>query len=240
MTFRTRIFEDHEQLSRFAAQSVVRRLRTRPDALICLAAGATPMRAYEFLSEHYQREPRLFDQLRIIKLDEWGGLPTLDPASCEAHLRHVLIDNLSLKDRYLGFQSDANDSEIECRRVAKWLQEQGPIDTCVLGLGLNGHVGFNEPATELQLHSHVARLSTESLKHAMIEQSQQAPTYGLTLGIGDLMHSRRVILLVSGPQKQTALKRLMSNRVSANFPASFLALHRNFHIYCDKAALGNE
>lgn len=229
------VFADHESLSHAAADWLIERIRTRPDALLCAASGSTPHRTYELLAKHGAVEPRLFDRLRLIKLDEWGGLPMDDPATCEAHLRSTLVTPLALAERYEAFQSDASP-EGECERVAAWLREHGPIDLGVLGLGLNGHLGFNEPAESLHAHAHVAQLSETSLTHAMLSQSELRPTHGLTLGMADLLQSREILLLVSGEAKRTALARLLRDEITPQFPASFLALHPRVTLFCDRAA----
>src|SRR5262245_61420815 len=144
--FEPRVFSDYESLSRHAAAMLVATVRRRPAALFCLAAGSTPRRAYELFIAEYSCNPAQFDQLRIIKLDEWGGLPLDDPATCEHFLRCTFVEPLQCHDRYIGYDSNPADPESECRRIADWLTRSDPIDCCVLGLGVNGHVGFNEPA----------------------------------------------------------------------------------------------
>jgi galactosamine-6-phosphate isomerase len=224
-------FPDHETMSRHAANSIVERIRQSPDALMCLAAGSTPVRTYQLLAERHAVEPGLFARLRIIKLDEWGGLALDDPATCEQSLRECLIDALNMGDRYIGFASNPADPEAECRRVADWLDRHGPIDLCVLGLGVNGHVGFNEPGPSLRPHAHVEKLSEASLGHAMLNRSHGRPTYGLTLGMADLLQAREVLLLVSGPTKRAPLERLLDGVISTEFPASLLTLHRKSHLF---------
>jgi galactosamine-6-phosphate isomerase len=229
-------FPDHETMSRHAADWLVDRIRRTPDALLCLAAGATPTRAYQLLAERYVADPGLFARIRVIKLDEWGGLPIADPATCERYLRDALVDVSGLGERYVGFDSRPADPEGECRRVADWLARNGPIDICVLGLGVNGHVGFNEPGPALQPHAHIARLSDASLEHAMLDQAGGRPGYGLTLGMADLLHARRALLLVSGATKREPLRRLLDGPISTEFPASLLSLHRDVRLFCDPAA----
>jgi putative deaminase/isomerase len=230
------VFADHESVSRHAADRIVERLRQEPSALLCLACGSTPMRTYELLAEQGEREPSLFAKCRVIKLDEWGGLPLGDPATCEAQLRSTLISPLRLDDRYVSFESQPQDPESECARVATWLEQNGPIDTCVLGLGVNGHIGFNEPAAFLEPHAHIAQLSQASLEHAMLRQTAHRPTVGLTLGMADLLQSRQVLLLVTRSTKRESLRRVLTGPITTEFPASLLQLHPNAEIICDAAA----
>jgi putative deaminase/isomerase len=235
-TLEPQVSADHEAMSWQAADWLADRLRERPDALLCLATGATPMRAYAILAERGRADRRLFERARIIKLDEWGGLAMHDPSSCEQHLRQALIDPLGLQESYVAFDSQAADAEAECNRIATWLEQNGPIDVCVLGLGINGHIGFNEPATFLRPHAHVAELAANSRQHSMLAQCKNRPTHGLTLGMADLMQARQVLLLVSGEGKRAALQRLLERRITTDFPASLLALHPEAQVMCDRAA----
>jgi galactosamine-6-phosphate isomerase len=230
------VFADHQSLSHFAAEWLVERLRAWPEALLCLATGATPVLTYSLLAERLADEPKLMERMQAIKLDEWGGLAMDDPATCEQSLRGTLIEPLGLGDRYFSFDSAATDPQAECDRVARWLAEHGPIDICVLGLGVNGHLGFNEPAGYLQPHAHVADLSPASLAHAMLQSARSRPKYGLTLGMADILQARQILLLVSGPAKREPLRRLLAGQIATEFPASLLALHGDVRIWCDSAA----
>ena len=231
-------FTDYDALSRYAADRLIARLRAKPDALFCFASGATPLLTYSMLAEHFAIEPELFARLRAIKLDEWGGLAMDDPASCEHSLRRALVHPLRLHDRYISFNSAAVDAKTECARIARWLEQHGPIDTCVLGLGLNGHLGFNEPGRYLQPRAHVAQLSDTSMSHAMLDHARSRPTYGLTLGVADLLQARNILLLVNGPKKAAPLRRLLSGQITTDFPASLLWLHPNVSLFCDADAYG--
>jgi galactosamine-6-phosphate isomerase len=230
------VFADIESMSRYAADTIVEQIRAKPDSLLCAASGSTPTRTYEILVEHFLAEPGLFDQLRVIKLDEWGGLSGDDLDSCDHHLRTTLIDPIGLEDRYVAFDGRAASPERECERIQFWLAEHGPIDICVLGLGVNGHLGFNEPGDALWPHAHAVRLSESSQGHAMVRDRSDKPDYGITLGMADLLRSRHIFLLVSGMSKREPMERLLSGAVSTHFPASFLHLHPHVALLCDAEA----
>jgi galactosamine-6-phosphate isomerase len=225
---------DHEAASRLAAYWLADAAIAKPTALVTLASGSTPTRAYELFAERGRAEPHLSASLRMLKLDEWGGLAGGVVGSCEEHLRRVLIDPLGLGDRYVGFDGLAADPAAECRRVAEWLAANGPIDACLLGLGINGHLGFNEPADELRPHSHVAELSAASLGHAMVRDTGSRPTCGLTLGIADLMQSRGLLVIATGAAKREPLRRMLSGNISPRFPASVVQLHQHAIVVCDR------
>jgi galactosamine-6-phosphate isomerase len=232
-------FPDHETMSRHAADWLADYIRRQPAALLCLAAGATPTRTYQLLAERHAAEPGMFARVRILKLDEWGDLAMADPATCERYLRDCLVDALGLGNRYVGFDSSPADPEAECGRIADWLARNGPIDACILGLGVNGHIGFNEPAPSLRPHAHAARLADASLGHAMLGRAHGRPAYGLTLGMADLLHARECLLLVSGTTKREPLRRLVDGQITTEFPASLLALHQSVQLLCDATACGS-
>lgn len=233
----TRVCADHLTLSRLASRIMRREILRRPSALVCLASGETPRRAYELLSKALRPASTSSLATRFLQLDEWGGLPADDPATCQQDLRSALIGPLGAVSQFTSFASDAPDSEAECARIARWLAREGPIDLCVLGLGMNGHLGFNEPAEALTPHAHVARLSPESMRHTMLGRTTRVPEYGLTLGMADLFQARRILLVVSGAAKREPLQRLLSGPISTWFPASFLHLHRHVHLLCTADAL---
>ena len=228
---------DHEAMSQAAVARMVAQLQRQPDSLFILATGGTPERTYQLLAERGRAEPSLCDRLRILKLDEWGGLSMDDPATCEVALRRALVGPLGIStERFVGWQSAPSDIVAECDRIRQWLAEHGPADLCVLGLGLNGHLGFNEPGDHLQPGPHRAELSSESKRHSMLHQARGQPVCGLTLGVGDILRSREILLLVSGAQKAPQLRRLLRPEISPQFPASFLWLHAAATVCCDEAA----
>ena len=229
------IADDYEAISQEAASRILNALTVKPNLLLCVAGGSTPTRAYQLLAENHSSNQRAFQSLRIVKLDEWGGVAMDDPGSCEMQLRKLLVEPLGLSvERYLGIRSDSEAPELECEELRNRLATNGTIDLCVLGLGINGHLGMNEPGSSLQLGPHVAHLSEVSLRHPMLTNSHTRPTYGLTLGLGDIMASHEILLLVSGANKREPLQRLMQPAITTQFPASLLWLHPNCHLLCDR------
>jgi galactosamine-6-phosphate isomerase len=236
---RIQVLDFYEAMSRDAADLICRELKQKPNLLLCVSAGATPTRTYELLAARYGRQPKLFNRLRVVQIDEWGGLAPGDPATCAEDLRTKLLEPLGIaRNRFTGFRTDSPDPQADCRRIGRWLASHGPIDICILGLGTNGHVAMNEPAEVITPHAHVATLAESSRKHGMLKDLARKPRYGLTLGMADILRSRRILLLVSGKPKRPALKRLMKPEVTTQFPASFLWLHPDATVLCDRAAAG--
>ena len=163
--------------------------------------------------------------------------PRATPGSCDSYARARVVEPLGVDEaRYTHFVSTPDDPQREAWRIRQWLAAHGPIDLCLLGLGANGHIALVEPAHELVRGTHVAALSDTSLRHTMLSEAQSAPSFGLTLGIDDLLASREVLLLVSGEHKREQLARLLDGPISTQFPASLLWLHPNLTLLCDRAS----
>jgi galactosamine-6-phosphate isomerase len=237
---RMQVLNNYEAMSRAAADFICRELSHQPNLLLCVSAGATPTRAYELLAARHGSQPKLFGRLRVLQIDEWGGLVRGEPASCAEDLRSKVLEPLGIKrNRFAGFRTDATKSEADCHRIARWLAANGPIDICVLGLGTNGHVAMIEPAETITPQVHVAALAESSRKHGMLKSLASKPRYGLTLGMADILRSRRILLLVNGRPKRAALRRLMKPVVTTQFPASLLWLHPDATVLCDREAVGD-
>lgn len=233
------ISPDHDQMSRRAAARIAREVRRKPGLLLGAVTGETPTSTYAQLAQTKAAEPSLFRRLRVLKLDEWLGVPPRHPASCEAYLREHLLGPLGVtRARYQGWRSRPPNPDAECARIAGWLSDHGPMDLCVLGLGRNGHLLMNEPAAALPPGPHMARLSPSTRRHSMIKAMNPLPRYGLTMGVGDILQSRAIVLLVSGRHKAAPLRRMLAGCVTTRHPASLLWLHADVTVYCDRAAAG--
>lgn len=235
------VCDTEEEIGRRCAEVIIAELRRKPSLLLCAATGSSPTHAYRLLAEKKKQEPALFDELRIVKLDEWQGLKMSDQGTCESYLRNQLLGPLGVtEDRYFAFRSDPEDPPKECRRIERVLGEQGPIDLCVLGLGVNGHLALNEPAEELTAEPHMAELSESSLQHPMIQHVAAPIRYGLTLGMSDIMRSGKILLLIQGAQKRAVVRRLLAGGISTNLPASLLRLRAGVTYLCHKDILTDE
>lgn len=230
------IADDHESLSRLAADLMLATIVAKPDAQLCLVGGKTPQRSYGVLVERLRSARIDHQNIRILGLNEWCGMSRDDPATIASYLhRHVLEPLQISSERYTGFRSDAPDWDAECAKMRQHLQHQ-PIDFCLLGLGLNGHLALNEPGDALAPSVHLAELAESTQHHSMLQDAARPPEHGLTLGMADLMHARQVVLLVSGARKAEQMRRLMMRDISTAFPASLLWLHPGAVCLCDREA----
>ena len=233
------VLDSYEEISCSAASIITSELEKNKQLMICAATGNSPTRTYEILQQTYRSRPALFSAVNIIKLDEWGGIPMDHKGTCESYLQTHLIGPLAIDhSRYISFFSNPENPQVECDRIKNELDKRGPIDICILGLGMNGHIALNEPADSLKPRAHVATLSASSLTHPMISGTQQ-PSYGLTLGVADIFQSKMILMLISGSKKKEVTRELLSAKITTQFPASLLYLHSNTICLVDKDAYGN-
>lgn len=241
-TLRVHVLDDPSQFDSYVAEEVIGFFAGAatttsvgpggtPNTL-CVASGDSPKAAYDALAE--RRATGRFDTsgLTLIKLDEWHPMGMDDPSSCELFLRRHLVEPLGIPgERYIAFDSGARDPEAECARIDRALDAAGGIGLSILGVGKNGHVGLNEPGGSLELRSHYQKISERTKTHTML--GGRNVEFGLTLGMRDLLASRRAMLLVRGEGKEEALRELFSGRISLNTPATLMLLHGNLDIVCD-------
>jgi galactosamine-6-phosphate isomerase len=223
-------YDSLEELNEKVSDVVIEDLINNPTALLCAATGNSPTGMYKKLSEKKDRFS--VEGLRFIKLDEWYGPPMDNPGTCEYYLQEHLLQPLGIKpEQYTAFVSDAHGTREECERIQHYLVENGPIDLCILGIGKNGHIAFNEPDAELIAGVHLSQLMPETLQHGMAKIANFNLEYGLTLGMADILQSKKIILMVNGPHKRDILNRLLTSNISTYLPASFLWLHPNVYCY---------
>lgn len=222
-------FDTETALADQASAYIIEAIQNKPNLLLCPATGNTPTLTYQTMVSQQHLFPA--DQLRVLKLDEWGGVPSNHPGTCESYLQTQLIQPLNIPlDRYFSLQSNPADPSLECAHMQQVLATEGPIDLCILGLGKNGHLAFNEPGAYLHPHCHVAELTEESLGHSMAKDMQNVKLYGLTLGMNDILAARQILLLISGTSKKAITQRLLEGKISTQLPASFLWLHNNVKV----------
>ena len=227
--------ENYEAMSQQGAEIVMREIERKSDLLFCVASGGSPTGLYQEMVKSYRFNADFFSELRVIKLDEWGGLDEGSTFSSEYDVQEKFIKPLEIgEDRYITIDPMTENPKEECLRVQKELSENGPIDICILGIGVNGHIALNEPAEKLQLDCHVAVLAPTTLNHGMIKTLSHPPTFGMTLGIGNIMDSNRIILFISGKGKKQALEQLLTREITTQFPASMLWLHPNVDLIIDE------
>jgi galactosamine-6-phosphate isomerase len=232
------ILKDGNEIANAVSDYVIEEINQNPSLLLCTATGGSPTTTYNYLTKKKDLYPT--DQIRILKLDEWGGVPMDNPQTCEHYMQKHIIKPLNIsEENYFGFNSNPENPENEIRRIKNILIKQGPIDICILGLGLNGHIAFNEPPSSADVACHVAMLSAQSLAHPMALEMGITPTYGLTLGIKEIMESKKIYMLICGAHKKEIAEKFLSGEITDDLPASHLWAHPNVHCFIDESANSN-
>ena len=200
--------KDYHDLSRKAANIISAQVIMKPDAVLGLATGSTPIGTYKQLQEWYEKGDLDFSKVHSINLDEYKGLPGTHDQSYRYFMNYNLFDHININKANTDVPNGlAENAAKECARYDALIQEKGGIDLQLLGIGGNGHIGFNEPADIFQAGTHVVTL-TEETRQAnarFFESIEQVPTHALTMGIKGIMTARKVLLLASWEGKQEAL-----------------------------------
>lgn len=232
------VADTYDELSRLAADNVVQVMQSAENPLLCPASGDSPAGLYKELSERVFQKQLDVAMWNFVGLDEWAGMNGSDQGSCRYHLNQQLFYPLRVHEQNIGFfDGKAADLNKECNRIEAFIQQQGGIDLAIVGLGMNGHVGMNEPGTPGLLRSHVTAIDpiTQQVGQKYFKEQQQL-SHGITLGIANLMEARHLILLVSGAHKAGIVKRVMEEEISDALPATLLRRHQSLQVYLDKNA----
>lgn len=223
-------FQTPEELNIAGADFMISHLSGTEKRLLCAATGSSATGIYKTLiSKKGEIDTAA---LKLIKLDEWAALPMDHPGSCEHYIQQHLLQPLNIPlSNYISFNTKAENTEAECKRIGDELKVNGPVDLCVLGLGLNGHIAFNDPADELNPGVHLAKLSEASMAHPMVQDVTEKPTHGYTLGMANILQAKTILLVVQGEHKKEIFRQLLKAKISTQLPASFLWLHGNAYCY---------
>jgi len=220
-------FETADALSAQAASLLLQAIRENPRAVLGLPTGRTPIGMYHRVVQECSREYHCFRDVNTFNLDEYVGVPQEHPGSYAAYMREHLFTHVDVEPGKTHIPNGlAPDLTAECLRYEQELRAAGGLDLTFLGLGRNGHIGFNEPGTPFDSRTRVVEL-TQSTRHANagLFPDGHVPARAITMGIATILESRRIVLLVAGRGKEEAIARLRSGEVSAAFPASALWSH---------------
>lgn len=229
------ICENYDEMSAKAAEIVKKEITDEPRCLLGLATGSTPVGMYEKLAAMGLD----FSGVTTVNLDEYYPISPENENSYRYFMDKNLFDkvNIDKKNTHVPCGTAADPDE-ECRRYDALISELGGIDLQVLGLGKNGHIGFNEPADALIARTHVTSLSKSTIKanSRFFERKKDVPKKALTMGMASILEAKKIVLLISGKEKHAALSSLLDDKITPNVPATFLKIHRDVTVICDRKA----
>ncbi|PLR75876.1 glucosamine-6-phosphate deaminase [Bacillus sp. V3-13] len=231
---------DYEELSRTAGEIVIENVNNFKTFTLGLATGSTPEGLYRYLAEDYLINKTTYQHVKTFNLDEYVGLGHENESSYHYYMNKHLFSHIDILTENIHLPNGINsDLKSECSRYESSIEQNGHIDLQILGLGRNGHIGFNEPGTLFESKTHVVELAntTRMANSRFFSESAEMPTHAITMGISTILKSREILLLVSGVEKAQALHKLLEDEVCEAFPASILKLHPNVTVIADKNAL---
>mgnify|MGYP001216098325 CR=1 FL=1 len=233
------IFSSEHELNEAAAQLIAGLVIAKPDAVLGLATGSTPIGIYRELRRAYERNIVSFRRVRTFNLDEYVGLGENHPQSYRHYMNEHLFRHVDVPPENIHIpDGTATDLAEECRRYDRLLDQAGPIDLQLLGIGHNGHIGFNEPNGELASRTHVTELNaqTRNANARFFQTMDEVPTHAITMGVGDILKAKTVVLVAKGADKADILCRALTGPITTDCPASLLQTHPHLIVLADAEA----
>ena len=232
--------QDYDDLSRRTAEIVISQIRAKPSSLCVFPTGETPRGLFRELVDAHRAGAADFSHVRFVTLDEYAGIARDDRRRLSLWLGRELLQPLGVsEDRVHAFDPATSDPAAESARIERVIAEDGGIDLAIVGLGPNGHVGFNEPGSEFDSRARLMALAPESIRSnaAYWGTEAEVPRFAFTLGLGTLLDSRTLVLIASGSRKASILSRVVQGPVTSAVPATVLRLHPKGTILADRDAL---
>lgn len=234
--------KDYDELSKVAADYFIEKIKKDPSMTLGLATGSTPIGMYQYLIKDHKENQTSYENIITFNLDEYIGLDESNKNSYKYFMNDQLFHHINIDPANVHIPNGKTDnSERECELYEEKIKEKGGIDLQLLGIGANGHIGFNEPGTSFKSRTHVVKLAekTRSDNARFFEKIEDVPTHAITMGIQTIMESKEIVLLASGEGKRETIKRLLTGPISEDFPASCLHNHPNVTVIVDEEALGD-
>ena len=230
----------YEAMSRKAADILAAQIQLKPNCVLGLATGTTPIGAYQGLIKKYESGSLDFSEVRTYNLDEYRGLTHGDPQSYHYFMNDQLFNHVNIDPANVHVPDGANtDADAACADYDRMVAEAGYCDLQLLGIGRNGHIGFNEPADEFSKGTHCVDLteSTIEANSRLFEKEEDVPRQAYTMGTQTIMNARCILVVADGENKAQAVRDMCFGPIVPTCPASILQLHPNVFVVCDDAAL---
>ena len=235
------VTEDYEAMSRTAARVISGYVSSHPDCVLGLATGGTPVGAYQQLVEWYNKGDLDFSEVTTVNLDEYRGLPKEHPESYWSFMHRNLFDKVNIDPAKINLPDGTNpDAEDACAKYNQIIHAVGGIDLQLLGIGHDGHIGFNEPGEAFELETHCVNLTAETIeanKRFFDGNVDLVPKQAYTMGIKTIMQARKVLMVANGAGKAEIVKKAFFGPVTPEVPASILQMHPDFTLVGDEEAL---
>jgi len=233
------VVKNYDEMSKVAAKELAEVISKKPEATLGLATGGTPVGMYKELIDMHKNNSLDFSKVTTVNLDEYVGLSGEHDQSYRYFMDSNLFNHVNIRKEYTYVPNGlAEDMLKECVNYDKRIEELGGIDVQVLGIGSNGHIGFNEPSDTLSLGTHVTDLaeSTIEANSRYFVSKEEVPTKALTMGLGAIMKAKKILLMVSGESKAEIMDKVVNGKITTQVPASFLQMHKDVVLIIDEDA----
>lgn len=236
---KTVICENYEQISKAATDMIIDQVNFKPNSVLGLATGSTPLGMYKQLVEEYRNGKVDFRNVKTFNLDEYYPIASDNSQSYHYYMKENFFSKINIDIENTNIlNGDCDNPKKECEDFEKLIENSGGIDIQVLGIGQNGHIGFNEPDNKLILTTHLTSLTESTIKanSRFFKKVSDVPTKALTMGIGTILKAEKIILLAFGQSKHKTVLNLMTDDITTDIPASMLKTHKDVTLICDKSA----
>lgn len=233
------VVKDYESLSKKAAGLIQSQLMWHPDSVLGLATGSTPIGTYKELIRLYNEGDVDFENVVTFNLDEYLGLDKMNEQSYYYFMRENLFDHVNVSEDNIHIpDGNPEDYDKECSDYEKKIEASGGIDLQILGIGHNGHIGFNEPNVEFEARTHIVSLDEETIEanKRFFDSIDDVPKKAISMGIKTIMKSKKIILMATGEGKADIISQLVKDDIKPELPASILHLHEHVIVLVDEAA----
>lgn len=230
---------DYEEMSKKAAQMIKKQINEKPNTVLGLATGSTPLGMYNKLIKMYKNGEIDFSQVVTFNLDEYVGLSEEHPQSYHYYMYENFFNHININRKNIYIPKGISDYfDEECKLYDEAIEKAGEIDLQVLGLGVNGHIGFNEPDDYINTKTHIVTLTEETINanKRFFKSIDEVPRKAVTMGLGMIMKAKKIILLASGKNKANAIKETLKGYLTTEIPSTVLMLHKDVTLIIDKEA----
>ena len=232
--------KDYKELSEVAGKVMLELVQAKPDCTLGLATGSSPIGLYQYLIDAYKKGEVSFANVKSFNLDEYCDLPREHPESYYSFMHTNLFNHIDIREENVHLPSSlGGDLEKNCKDYSDALNA-AVVDMQLLGIGANGHIGFNEPGTSFEQETFIVKLTEKTRldNQRFFNSLDEVPTHAMTMGIKNIMQAKKLLLVASGKNKQDAVKKLLSGEITEEFPASILNKHNDVVVIIDEEAAG--
>ena len=234
------VYKNYEELSEAVAEKILLQISSKPDSVFCLASGNSTELCYQILVQKIVEKSVDISKCSFVGLDEWVGIPPTNSGSCHYFFDKHLFGPLSVdSSQIIVFDGMSDNLEEECEKMDRAIKQKGGIDFMIVGVGMNGHIGFNEPGVSIDYYSHVIQLDevTQSVGQKYFDSPTKLQN-GITLGLKYFLEAKTAVMMANGAKKADIIKKTLEGKVDVSIPSTIIQSHQNAVVAIDEAAFG--